>query len=124
MKVAVFGANGDSGREITLSLVERGHTVVAVVRRPETITPTEHVEVKKLSNVYDAEEVASVLEGCDAVVSALGSGKIPAAAKPTKIYSQGTKSIRTAMAKVGSKRLIVLSSGGVEYDPHYHWFYL
>ena len=48
MKVAVFGANGDSGRMIVLSLVERGHDVVAVVRRPETVTATEKVRVHKL----------------------------------------------------------------------------
>ena len=38
MKIAIFGANGDSGGEIMNAVLERGHNVVACVRRPETIT--------------------------------------------------------------------------------------
>ena len=54
----------------------------------------------------------------------MGSGKLQAAAQPTRLYSEGTRAIRQAMQQVGLKRLIVLSSGGVEYDAHYHWLYL
>lgn len=124
MKVAVLGANGDSGWMIVLSLVERGHDVVAVVRRPETVTETEKVKVHKLGDIFNPDDVAKGIKGCDAVVSALGSGKLVAAAQPTQLYSKGTRAIREAMKQVGLKRLIVLSSGGVEHDPHYQWIYL
>jgi putative NADH-flavin reductase len=121
--VAVIGANGDSGRHIVTALVERGHHVLAVVRRPETVTATESVQVRRLDNIYSADIVQEAIQGADAVVSALGSGKLVTAARPTTLYSQGTRAIRQAMRQLGIQRLMVLSSGGVEYDPNYHWFY-
>ncbi|KAG7348619.1 flavin reductase [Nitzschia inconspicua] len=124
MKVAVIGANGDSGSHIVTSLVERGHQVLAVVRRPETITETESIQVRKLQDIYDVDRVKKAIEGADAVVSALGSGTLKMAAQPTTLYSQGTRTIRRAMRQLGIQRLIVLSSGGVEYDPNYKWIFL
>ncbi|KAG7337945.1 NmrA family protein [Nitzschia inconspicua] len=99
MKDAVIGANGDSGSHIVTSLVERGHQVLAVCPKKP-------------------------LRGADAVVSALGSGTLRMAAQPTTLYSQGTRTIRQDMRQLGIQRLIVLSSGGVEYDPNYKWIFL
>ena len=123
MKIALFGANGDSGKEIMNSLLERGHTVVAAVRRPDTITPTESVEVRKV-DLNDISSIEGAIDGCHVVISAMGSGKLLAASKPTTIYSQGTKSIGIAMRKKGMKRLIVLSSSGVEYDEYHGYIYI
>ena len=75
MKIALFGANGDSGKEIMYSLLERGHTVVAVVRRPDTITPTESVHVRKV-DLNDISSIEHAIDGCQIVISAMGSGKL------------------------------------------------
>jgi putative NADH-flavin reductase len=34
MKIAIFGATGTIGREVTLEALERGHDVTAVLRDP------------------------------------------------------------------------------------------
>jgi putative NADH-flavin reductase len=39
MKVAVLGASGRAGSEITKELAARGHSVVAVARKPEASPP-------------------------------------------------------------------------------------
>ena len=123
MKIAKFGANGDSGREIMNSILERGHSVVAAVRRPETVTATESVQVRKV-NLNDVDSIVTAIDGCDVVVSAIGSGKLVAASKHTTIYSEGTKAIGKAMRKQGIKRLLVLSSSGLEYDEYHGFVYL
>ena len=122
MKIALFGANGDSGKEIMNSLLERGHKVVAAVRRPDTVTPTESVKVRMV-DLNDMSSIEQAIDGCQVVISAIGSGKLVAASKPTTIYSQGTKSIGIAMRNKGIKRLIVLSSSGLEYDEYHGYIY-
>ena len=72
----------------------------------------------------DVHSIVTAIDGCHVVVSAIGSGKLVAASKRTTIYSQGTKAIGKAMRKQGIKRLIVLSSSGVEYDEHHGFVYL
>jgi putative NADH-flavin reductase len=123
MKVTVFGANGDSGKEIVKSLVQKGHSVVAAVRRLDTVTSSDSVKVVKY-DFADESSVKSAILGSDAVVSAIGSGKLRAARDPTTLYRDGTRAIRKAMRECGIKRLIVLSSSGVdeEYN-HYPWVY-
>jgi putative NADH-flavin reductase len=126
MKVTVFGANGDSGKEIVKSLVENGHSVVAAVRRLDTMTSTtasESVQVVQY-DFSDASSVKSAMQGADAVISAIGTGKFRAAREATTLYRDATRAIRKAMRECGIKRVIVLSSGGV--DEEYHqlpWIY-
>jgi len=57
------------------------------------------------------------------VVSALGSGGLGSARKPTTLYSRSTRLFRSAMRECGIKRLIVLSSGGVEEEKDAPWIY-
>lgn len=128
MKVTVFGANGDSGKEIVKALVQNGHSVVAAVRRPETTTTTssdDSLSVKVVKYDFsDESSVKSAMEGSDAVISAIGSGKLLAARDPTTLYRDATRAIRKAMRECGLKRLIVLSSGGVDEEyHHYPWIY-
>jgi putative NADH-flavin reductase len=123
MKVTVFGANGDSEKEIVKSLVQNGHSVVAAVRRLDTVTSSDSIKVVK----YDFADEASVknaIAGSDAVISAIGSGKLRAARDPTTLYRDGTRAIRKAMRECGIKRIIVLSSAGVDEEYHqFPWFY-
>lgn len=75
MRVAVLGATGKVGRLIVEQAVERGHDVVALVRRPQACTPPGHgvVEVRRA----DVTEPGSFpdLTDVDVVVSALGISK-------------------------------------------------
>lgn len=70
MKVAVLGASGRAGTEIVKELSARGHDIVAVARHPEKIAALPGVTARQ-GDAQEPAEVAPLVAGCDAVVSAL-----------------------------------------------------
>ncbi|MBB3871318.1 MAG: NAD(P)-dependent oxidoreductase [Brevundimonas sp.] len=70
MKVAVLGASGRAGSEITKELAARGHAVVAIARKPETIPAAPGVTATA-GDASDAAALAQLITGLDAVISAL-----------------------------------------------------
>ena len=75
MRIAVLGATGKVGHLIVEQAVERGHEVVALVRRPEayTLPGQGAVEVRK-ADVAKPESFPD-LSDLDVVISALGISK-------------------------------------------------
>lgn len=70
MKVAVLGASGRAGSEITKELALRGHAVTAVARKPKAIP--EVVGVTPVAgDASDPLALAELIKGADAVISAL-----------------------------------------------------
>jgi putative NADH-flavin reductase len=67
MKVVVYGATGNAGSRILQELVSRGHTVTAVARDTSKLPSTVTAKQDDLSN---ADTIASVIQGADAVISA------------------------------------------------------
>lgn len=116
MKVVVFGANGETGRRIVEAIVARGHTVVAAVRQPDSVTASTSVTVVKI-DFTDLPSLTHAISGCDAVVSAVGSRPSDTSNRSTHfIYSLSVRSLREAMRLCRVSRLIVLSCDGVEED--------
>lgn len=115
MRIAVFGANGPTGRLLTARALDAGHDVVAATRRPESF-PLVHdrLEVRAV-DVHDAPAVADTVAGCDAVLSTLG---VPFTRRPITTYSAGVRAIEAAMHQHGLKRLVVVSSSATY--PHHH----
>ncbi len=116
MKVAIFGANGPTGRILTEQALERGHTVTAITRHPETFTlHNERLQVVK-GDVFDLDAVERAVAGQDAVLSTLG---VPYSFKPITVYSQGVGNIVEAMRHIGVRRLICVSSSATypQFDP-------
>lgn len=70
MKVAVLGASGKAGSELTKELVARGHSVVAIGRTAETLPAGAGIE-QKVADVSDAGALAEAVKGTDAVISAI-----------------------------------------------------
>jgi len=70
MKVAVLGASGRAGSEITRELAARGHTVTAIARKPEAIPAATGV-TPVAGDASNAADLATLIEGSDAVISAL-----------------------------------------------------
>ncbi len=70
MKVAVLGASGRAGSEITKELAARGHTVTAIARKPETIPAASGVTAVA-GDASDAAALPGLIKGADAVISAL-----------------------------------------------------
>ena len=70
MKIAVLGASGRAGSEITKELASRGHSVLAIARKPEAIPTGPGVSAVK-GDASDADALADLIRGSDVVVSAL-----------------------------------------------------
>src|SRR4051794_13918848 len=94
MRIAIFGANGQTGRLATRRALDRGHTVLAVTRRPDDFPFTDAALTVAGGDVRDATAVAAVVADADAVLSTLG---MPFTREPVETYSAGTANIVTAM---------------------------
>lgn len=70
MKVAVLGASGRAGSEIVKELASRGHEVIAIARKPEAISTGPGITAVA-GDATDPQALASVIQGSDAVISAL-----------------------------------------------------
>lgn len=69
MKVALIGATGNAGSRVLNELVERGHTVTAIVRRTERVPA--HERVTAMATDGSEESLARAIAGHDAVVSSV-----------------------------------------------------
>jgi putative NADH-flavin reductase len=115
MRIAVFGANGPTGRLLTQQALDAGHHVVAATRDPESFPIAhERLEVEAV-DVHDLAAVSATVDGCDAVLSTLG---VPFTREPITVYSGGVRNIVDAMHMHGLKRLVVVSSSATH--PHHH----
>jgi uncharacterized protein YbjT (DUF2867 family) len=113
MKLAVFGANGPTGRLLTRLALDEDHDVVAFTRRPDAF-PVRHRRLEVAAgNVHDAAAVASAIDGTSAVLSTLG---VPFAKTPVSVYSGGVANIIAGMHAAGIKRFACVSSSAI--GPH------
>ncbi|WP_256757439.1 NAD(P)-dependent oxidoreductase [Cohnella sp. WQ 127256] len=110
MKIVVIGATGGTGRQVVMQALEIGHEVTAIVRSPEKVDIRhKRLEVIK-GDVLEPSSIAQTIVGKDAIISALGVSH----RKPTSVYSDGTNYVMKAMHATGVRRLICLSSAGLE----------
>jgi len=102
VNVTIFGATGGVGTHLLRDCLAAGHSVRALVRDPTKIPrDLEAAQVEPL--VGDARDPADVAA---------------AILKETTLYSVGGGNIVDAMERSGPKRLIVVTSGGVEREPN------
>jgi uncharacterized protein YbjT (DUF2867 family) len=114
MKLAVFGANGPTGRLLTQLALDEHHDVVAFTRHPDAF-PIEHLRLEVAAgDVHDAAAVISAVDGADAVLSTLG---VPFAKTPITVYSDGATNLIAGMHAAGIKRLVCVSSSAVAPHP-------
>jgi hypothetical protein len=93
MKVAVLGASGRAGSEITKELAARGHEVTAIARKPGAIASAPGVTAKA-GDASDPAALTDLIRGSDAVISALHFD-VPAA------------TLLAALKRAGVRRLLV-----------------
>jgi putative NADH-flavin reductase len=122
MQLAVFGANGPTGRLVTRLALERGHTVVAFTRHPTGFTLVHERLTVVGGDVADAAAVEAAVRGADAVLSSLG---VPYSRQPISVYSVGTTNILRAMDATGVARFIGVSSSATDPSagPHGGFFF-
>lgn len=108
MKLTIFGATGEAGRQLIEQALAEGNEVVAFVRNPSKLTLRhEHLAIVQ-GELHDLVNIECAVNGADAVISLLGPR--PGEDSKIKPLTQGTQNIVTAMKKLGARRLLVAST--------------
>jgi putative NADH-flavin reductase len=106
MKIAIFGATGETGRQLVEQALAAGHEVVAYVRNPSKLgISSEHLTVIA-GELTDEQLIESAVTGTNAVISALG----PRGGSKNKPITRGMQNIITAMKKQNVHRLVITST--------------
>ena len=108
MKILVLGATGGTGRLIVSDAMAKGHSVVALVRSPAG-ADLQGAELIA-GDVRDEITLGRALDGCDAVVSALGTGM---GFRKTNLLTEAMGALVPAMMRSGVHRLVCISALGV-----------
>jgi uncharacterized protein YbjT (DUF2867 family) len=108
MKVLVLGATGGSGRLIVREARAKGHSVVALVRSKANadLPGADMIE----GDARDEGTLIRALNGCDAVVSSLGTG---VSFREVSLLTVATGALVRAMTRNGVRRLVCISALGV-----------
>ncbi|UZN03320.1 NAD(P)-dependent oxidoreductase [Cellulomonas sp. S1-8] len=109
MRIVVLGASGATGGRVVGAALDRGHRVVAVVRRHGALPAREGMTKAVWTDVADTRSLVPALRGADAVVSALGG----APKGPTTVCTDALRTVVPAMRAADVRRLVVVSAHGV-----------
>ena len=108
MDLAVFGANGPTGRQVVGQALAAGHHVAAVTRKPDQYPLSSPLLDVLAADVTDPDGVERVLStGPRAVISTYG---VPYSRNEITVYSVGIANIIRAMAMHGVERLVCVTS--------------
>jgi nucleoside-diphosphate-sugar epimerase len=110
MHILIVGATGVLGRHVTPRLLERGHTVAAVVRRPEQARYLQQMGVDAvLGDILDRASLQAAARGCDAALhlaTAIPTGKDQDWSRNDRIRREGTLNLLAAATDNGVRRYI------------------
>ena len=111
MRVVVLGATGGTGRLLVEQAIDRGHEVVAYVRRPDALSPRPGLDVVR-GQLTDEPALTAAMAGAGAVLCAIG----PTGVKDllgTDLMRRSLPVVAAAMTAAGVRRLVLLSAYGV-----------
>jgi hypothetical protein len=105
MKLVVFGATGNVGQRVVAEALGRGHEVTGVVRDPSAVKwPDPRVKLVK-GDATKAENVAQVVRGADAIVSAI-SPRPNARGLPAPSLAANSRALIKGLRDAGVKRVL------------------
>jgi len=113
MKIALIGATGFVGSKILEETLNRKHAVTAIVRNPEKLSLKHSLLTVVKGDVFNEQELTTLLKGHDVIVSAYNPGW-----SNPNIYDdfiKGTTTIQQATKNAGVKRFIVIGGAGSLY---------
>ncbi len=120
MRLALLGGSGRIGTHVLAWSLRSGHDVTALVRDPAALNPAKGESARGgltlvTGDATDPAAVEAVVDGSDAVISALG----PRGPRTPGLLGSAGRNIVTAMEKSGTRRLICVSAAGafVAGDP-------
>jgi putative NADH-flavin reductase len=111
MRIAIIAANGRLGMEVVNAAIQAGHTVTAGVRGNHSLS--DHPNLTVLScDATNSNDLLGLLQGQDAVVSALGHVKGSA----SDVQTVATKVIISVMNQLGIRRYVDVTGTGVRFQ--------
>lgn len=121
MKIIIFGATGNIGKQLVKQAIEKGYQVTAFSRNPEKID-YQHENLSKIKgDVLDFKSVESAVKGHSVVFCSLGAGR------KGVVRSEGTKNIILAMQNKKIDRVIcqtTLGNGNSWKNLNWFWKYV
>jgi len=109
VKLAVLGATGSMGRELVAQALAVGDAVTALVREKPSPGGIDARVAVIVGDATDPASVSRLVDGSDAVISALGHAK----GSPNDVLARATANVIAAMRENDVERLVVLSSPAV-----------
>ena len=106
-RLALFGANGATGRLLTERALAAGYAVTALLRDPGAFPYRDRIKVVA-GSAFDPRAVADTLAGATAVLSSLGAKSL----RREDVLERAVPLIVQAMQAHGPRRIIVLGSAG------------
>jgi putative NADH-flavin reductase len=105
MNIVLFGATGNVGQRVAAEALRRGHDVTGVVRDPSAVkSPDPRVKLVK-GDATNADSVANLARGADAVVSAI-SPRPNARGLKAPSLSANAKALIAGLKRAGVKRVL------------------
>lgn len=117
MSIVVFGASGNIGSHIRKEALSRGHRVTAVMRsaklEPDANLTTIHADIS------NADDVAKIVAGHDAVISAYSPGlRNYSAEDAAELIRKAHDALFAGVKQAGIKRVIIVGGvGSLEASP-------
>ena len=111
MKLVVLGATGVTGRLLVDQALDRGHEVVAYVRRPDALDERPGLRVVG-GELSDQTGLTAALTGTDAVLCALGPKGLRGLIR-ADLMRRTLPTVAAAMTAAGVRRLVLMSAYGV-----------
>jgi putative NADH-flavin reductase len=111
--IAVLGATGRTGRRVVEYALADGVTVRALARAPEMLADLAHQRLHVVEgDAEDASAIARLVDGADAVISAIGGGST---ADPGTTRSTAARHVAGAMEARGTPeaRFLAVAGGGI-----------
>lgn len=99
MKIALIGVTGNVGSRLLAELLRRGHEITGIARHAERLPSQPHVTLKN-ADANDADSLAKVLIGHDAVIST------------ARFSSLTPQPLLAAMKTAAVNRLLVVGGAG------------
>src|SRR4051794_13602275 len=118
IEVAIAGAHGRIGRLLGALLVERGHSVLGLIRATEQEEDLRTIGVEPvLCDLERDEEVSEAVAGVDAVVFAAGAGPGSGAERQWTMDFCGAGKLIDAPREKGGPRYAMVSAMGAAAPP-------
>jgi len=109
MKIVILGATGGTGKELIRQSLEAGHSVTAFVRNSDPLGVFKEKIKVRTGDLLDHNQLASALQGHDAVLSGFGP-RVPIAKTDAHLLRDFARVLTSAMRQARLRRAIVIST--------------